>query len=114
MKVLHEIRYFAVCKDSKTQKKVITEFVNCIFRKNEANARKKAPPVEYDDALKIAENELKKIGLGGNFYSVEPYSGSSALDKADKEELKKLRAKFAQQQQQLDVATQGSNEPNLC
>ena len=58
MKVLHEIRYFAVCKDSKTQKKVITEFVNCIFRKNEANARKKAPPIEYDDALKIAENEL--------------------------------------------------------
>ena len=104
MKVLHEIRYFAVCKEARLQKKVITEFVNCIFRRNEANARKKCPPVDYTDALKIAENELKKVGLGGNFYGVEPYSGATALDKADKEELKKLRGKVASLQQELDIA----------
>ena len=86
------------------QKKVLTEFVNCIFRKNEANARKKAPPVEYTDALKIAENELKKVGIGGNYYGVEPYSGQSAMDKAEKDENKKLRAKVAQLQQDLDIA----------
>ena len=33
MKVLHEIRYFSICREPKMQKKVITEFVNCIFRK---------------------------------------------------------------------------------
>ena len=104
MKVLHEIRYFAICRDAKMQKKVLTEFVNCIFRKNEANARKKAPPVEYTDALKIAENELKKVGIGGNYYGVEPYSGQSAMDKAEKDENKKLRAKVAQLQQDLDIA----------
>ena len=111
MKVLHEIRYFTVCKDTKTQKKVITEFVNCIFRKNEANARKKAPPVDYSEALKVAENELKKAGFGGNYYGVEPYSGSSAMDKTEKEELKKLRARVAQLQQQLDIASRRPKVP---
>jgi hypothetical protein len=111
MKVLHEIRYFAICKDAKTQKKIITEFVNCIFRKNEANARKKTPPVDFNDALKIAENELKKVGIGGNYYGVEPYSGGSALDKADKEELKKLRGKVATLQRDLDVANRRPKGP---
>ena len=105
MKVLHEIRYFAICRDPKLQKKVITEFVNCIFRKNEANARKKSPPVEFSDALKIAENELKKVGIGGNYYGIEPYSGASAVDKAEKEELRKLRAKVATMQRELDNAS---------
>ena len=104
IKVLHEIRYFAACRDAKLQKKVITEFVNCIFRKNEANARKKSPPVEYTDALKIAENELKKVGIGGNYYGFEPYSGCSAVDKSEKEELKRLRAKVATLQKDLDIA----------
>ena len=104
MKVLHEIRYFASCRDAKLQKKVITEFVNCIFRRNEANARKKSPPVDYDDALKIAENELKKVGIGGNYYGYEPYSGSTTVDKSEKEELKKLRAKVATLQRDLDIA----------
>ena len=104
MKVLHEIRYFSICKDAKLQKKVITEFVNCIFRRNEANARKKSPPIEYTDALKVAENELKKVGIGGNYYGIEPYSGSSAMDKADKDELKKLRGKVASLQRELDIA----------
>ena len=103
MKVLHEIRYFSVCKDARTQKKVLTEFVNCIFRKNESNARKKAPPVDNSDALKLAENELKKAGQGGNYYGVEPYSGVSAMDKKDMDELVKLRARVAQQQQELDA-----------
>ena len=105
MKVLHEIRYFAICRDPKLQKKVITEFVNCIFRKNEANARKKSPPVEFSDALKIAENELKKGGIGGNYHGIEPYSGASAVDKAEKEELRKLRAKVATMQRELDNAS---------
>ena len=104
MKVLHEIRYFSICKEPKLQKKVITEFVNCIFRKNEANARKRSPPVEFTDALKIAENELKKVGIGGNYYGIEPYSGSSAMDKSEKEELRKLRAKVATMQRELDNA----------
>ena len=104
MKVLHEICYFASCRDAKLQKKVITEFVNCIFRRNEANARKKSPPVDYDDALKIAENELKKVGIGGNYYGYEPYSGSTTVDKSEKEELKKLRAKVATLQRDLDIA----------
>ena len=75
-----------------------------LLRKNEANARKKSPPVEYTDALKIAENELKKVGIGGNYYGFEPYSGCSAVDKSEKEELKRLRAKVATLQKDLDIA----------
>ena len=52
LKVLHEIRYFSICREPRLQKKVITEFVNCIFRKNESNVRKKTPPVDYTQALK--------------------------------------------------------------
>ena len=52
------------------QKKVITEFVNCIFRINEANMRKKASSVVYTVILKIAENELKMVGIGGNYYGL--------------------------------------------
>ena len=111
MKVLHEIRYFSICREPKMQKKVITEFVNCIFRKNEANMRKKAPPVEYTEALKIAENELKKVGIGGNYYGLEPYSSSTVMDRADKEELKKLRAKVATMQRELDIANRRPKGP---
>ena len=111
MKVLHEIRYFSICREPKLQKKVITEFVNCIFRKNEANVRKKTPPVEYTEALKIAENELKKVGIGGNYYGIEPYSSSNVMDKADKEELKKLRARVANMQRELDIANRRPKGP---
>jgi hypothetical protein len=103
MKVLHEIGYFAICKEAKTQKKIITEFVNCIFRKNEANARKKTSPVDFNDALKIAENDLKKVGIGGNFYGVEPYSGGSALDKADKEEYMQLESEYMQRESEYTL-----------
>ena len=111
MKVLHEIRYFSICREPKLQKKVITEFVNCIFRKNEANVRKKTPPVEYTEALKIAENELKKVGIGGNYYGIEPYSSSNVMDKVDKEELKKLRSRVANMQRELDIANMRPKGP---
>ena len=61
--------------------------------------------MEFTDALKIAENELKKVGIGGNYYGIEPYSGASAVDKAEKEELRKLRAKVATMQRELDNAS---------
>ena len=73
--------------------------------------RKKSPPVDYTEALKIAENELKKIGVGGNYYGVEPYSGNSAMDKAEKEELKKLRARVATMQRELDIANRRPKGP---
>ena len=111
LKVLHEIRYFSICREPRLQKKVITEFVNCIFRKNESNVRKKTPPVDYTQALKIAENELKKVGIGGNYYGLEPYSASNALDKSEKEELKKLRAKVATMQRDLDIANRRPRGP---
>ena len=111
MKVLHEIRYFSICREPKLQKKVITEFVNSIFRRNEANMRKKTPPVEYTEALKIAENELKKVGIGGNYYGIEPYSSSNVMDRTDKEELKKLRAKVANMQRDLDIANRRPKGP---
>ena len=40
----------------------------------------------------------KKVGIGGNYYGIEPYLGASAVDKAEKEELRKLRAKVATMQ----------------
>ena len=73
--------------------------------------RKKAPPVEYTEALKIAENELKKVGIGGNYYGLEPYSSSTVMDRADKEELKKLRAKVATMQRELDIANRRPKGP---
>ena len=113
LKVLHEIRYFSICREPRLQKKVITEFVNCIFRKNESNVRKKTPPVDYTQALKIAENELKKVGIGGNYYGLEPYSATNALDKSEKEELKKLRAKVATMQRDLDIASRRPRGPPM-
>ena len=113
LKVLHEIRYFSICREPRLQKKVITEFVNCIFRKNESNVRKKTPPVDYTQALKIAENELKKVGIGGNYYGLEPYSATNALDKSEKEELKKLRAKVATMQRDLDIANRRPRGPPM-
>ena len=50
--------------------------------KNESNVRKKTLPVDYTQALKIAENELKKVGIGGNYYGLEPYSATNALEKS--------------------------------
>ena len=46
MKTLHEMRYFAVCKTLDKQKKVLTDFVNNFFRKNEIAGRKKEPPLD--------------------------------------------------------------------
>ena len=43
---------------SKLQKNVITEFFNCIFRKNEANVSK-TPPVEYTESLKMLKKNSK-------------------------------------------------------
>ena len=51
------------------------------------------------------------MGVGGNYYGVEPYSGSSGLDKSEKEELKKLRAKVAMLQRDLDIANRRPRGP---
>ena len=57
------------------------------------------------DALKLTENTLKKAGVGGTYYAVEPYGGANTHEQAEKdEELKKLRTKVASLQQQLDIA----------
>ena len=63
------------------------------------------------EALKIAENELKKLGVGGNYYGVKPYSGSSGLDKSEKEELKKLRGRVATLQRDFDIANRRPRGP---
>ena len=34
---------------------------------------------------------FKKVEIGGNYYGLAPYSATNALDKSEKEELKKLR-----------------------
>ena len=59
-------------------------------------------PSPAGSASSIEELEtLKKVGIGGNYCGVEPYS---AMDKAEKDEVKKLRARVAQLQQDLDIA----------
>ena len=105
IRTLHEIRFFAACKTPEKQRKVLTSFVNAFFRRNENNARKNEPPLDFTDSLKLAENELKKGNVGGNYYGIEPYGGSSGQELAEKEEeLRKLRAKVAQLQRDLDTA----------
>merc|ERR1719318_2360753 len=46
MKALHEVRFFAACTSINQQKKVLTDFVNSFFRKNEILASKKEPPMD--------------------------------------------------------------------
>ena len=38
-----------------------------------------------------ADRSCQKVGIGGNYYGLAPYSATNALDKSEKEELKKLR-----------------------
>ena len=95
MKALHDMRYFAVCKNLKQQKKVLTDFVNSFFRKNEILGRKKEPPMDLKTAMEIATASLTKAGihhLSGNILAVEPYSGSKMSEMEEKDqEVKKLR-----------------------
>ena len=58
MKCLHDLRYFAVCKNMKQQKKVLTDFVNSFFRKNEVLGRKNEPPMDIKAAMDIASASL--------------------------------------------------------
>ena len=99
MKALHDSRYFAVCKNLTQQKKVLTDFVNSFFRKNEVLARKKEPPMDLKTALDLATATLTKAGihhLSSSIYSVEPYSGSKPTEMEDKDaEIKKLRIENA-------------------
>ena len=63
MKALHDSRYFAVCKSLNQQKKVLTDFVNSFFRKNEVLARKKEPPMDLKMAIDLATATLTKAGI---------------------------------------------------
>ena len=95
MKALHDFRYFAVCKNLNQQKKVLTEYVNSFFRKNEILARKKDPPMDLKAALDLATASLTKAGihhLSANILAVEPYSGSKTTELEEKDqEVKRLR-----------------------
>ena len=95
LKSLHEVRYFAACKNINKQKKVLTDFVNSFLRKNEIMARKKEPPMDLKAALDLATASLTKAGihhLSANIYAVEPYSGSKGAEMEEKDqEVKKLR-----------------------
>jgi hypothetical protein len=95
MKCLHDVRYFAVCKNMKQQKKVLTDFVNGFFRKNEVLGRKNEPPMDIKAAMDIAAASLTKAGIhymSSNILAVEPYSGSKLTELEEKDqELKKLR-----------------------
>ena len=95
MKCLHDLRYFAVCMNMKQQKKVLTDFVNSFFRKNEVLGRKNEPPMDIKAAMDIASASLTKAGIhhmSSNILAVEPYSGSKLTELEEKDqELKKLR-----------------------
>ena len=99
MKALHDVRYFAVCKSMKQQKKVLTDFVNSFFRKNEILGRKNEPPMDIKAAMDLATASLTKAGihhLSANILAVEPYSGSKMSELEEKEnELKKLRSEVS-------------------
>ena len=107
MKTLHDSRYFAACKNLTQQKKVLTDFVNSFFRKNEVLARKKEPPMDLKSALDLATASLTKAGihhLSTSIYSVEPYSGSRPSEGDDKDaEIKKLRVENAQLRREVDT-----------
>ena len=95
MKTLHEMRYFAICKSASQQKKVLTDFVNNFFRKNEVAGRKKESPLDIKSAMDVANASLIKAGIhpmNTNILGVEPYSGSRQSDMEEKDqEVKKLR-----------------------
>lgn len=101
MKCLHDVRYFAVCKNMKQQKKVLTDFVNSFFRKNEVLGRKNEPPMDLKAAMDIANASLTKAGIhhmSSNILAVEPYSGSKLTELEEKDqELKKLRSEVSVQ-----------------
>ena len=99
IKALHEVRFFAACKSVNQQKKVLTDFVNSFFRKNEILSRKKEPPMDLKAALDLATASLTKAGihhLSANIYAVEPYSGSKGAEMEEKDqEVKKLRVEVS-------------------
>ena len=107
MKTLHDSRYFAACKNLTQQKKLLTDFVNSFFRKNEVLARKKEPPMDLKSALDLATASLTKAGihhLSTSIYSVEPYSGSRPSEGDDKDaEIKRLRVENAQLRREVDT-----------
>ena len=60
IKALHYSRYFSACKNLTQQKKVLTDFVNSFFKKNEVLARKKEPPMDLKSALDLTTASLTK------------------------------------------------------
>ena len=99
IKALHEIRFFAVCKNLSQQKKVLTDFVNSFLRKNEILGRKKEPPMDLKAAMDLATASLTKAGihhLSANILAVEPYSGAKMTEVEEKDqEIKKLRVEVS-------------------